>query len=458
MTRTHTVGALIIVAAACVLGFAFGPLGAVLVLATAAVVLLGSAITRTHPFPRFTHTAPEEANHVDGRVPPLRNLVLAALGVRFLGAFVFNLTGFNVAVAPDSVGYAIYGELLALLQEQPHLETKGLVAGLNPNSFHQQLNAVGYRLFGSHVGIALSLVNAVVGTLAAWLFAQLAAVIYSPGAARPAFILCGFWPSIVLWTSINLRDAWSFLLLGAALLAAQRLRTAASLRDALILAACLLAYPFVRGYMLVLLSVGLIASYLVVRVRQLPIAIVLVGGILLALTTLKGPYAVLGDLSLESKLEQLHRMRSGLAYGGSAFDSTGVDLSTPLGALTYLPRGLANFLLAPFPWKLQSWRQIMALPETFLWYAILAAALHQAWSDVRSRLKSTALIVFVSVSITVAYALVEGNEGTAYRHRAHVLLLAFVFAAGFWARRRERIRALAVGRQDPPGENVLQLQ
>ncbi len=445
MTPTHTVGAIVVVTAACVLAFAFGPLGALPVLALATVVVFGGAITSAHAGLRVTPSAPEESSHTDGRVPPLRNLVIAALGVRILGAFVFNLTGFNVAVAPDSVGYAIYGELLALIQEQPHLETKGLVAGLNPNSFHQQLNAVGYRLFGSHVGIALSLVNAVVGTLAAWLFAQLAAAIYTPSAARPAFILCGFWPSIVLWTSINLRDAWSFLLLGAALLAAQRLRTAATLRDAIILGACLLAYPFVRGYMLVLLSVGLIASYMVVRVRQLPIAIILVAGILLALTTLKGPYAVLGDLSVEGKLEQLHRMRSGLAYGASAFDSTGVDLSTPLGALTYLPRGLANFLLAPFPWKLQSWRQIMALPETFVWYAILAAAIRQAWSDVRYRLKSTALIVFVSVSITVAYSLVEGNEGTAYRHRAHVLLLAFVFAAGFWARRRERTHAGSTG-------------
>lgn len=445
MTFGHTATLILLIAGASTLSFLYGPVGVLPVLAVVGIGLLFGLLSR---FSGHQARGEIEVSSPQETVMPatsLRNLVAAALAVRIVGAFVFNLTGFNVAVAPDSVGYTVYGELLALLQDQPHLELRGLRAGLNPNSFHQQLNSFGFRIFGHQVGLALSLVNAVLGTVAAWTFAQLAATVYSPRAARPAFILCGFWPSIVLWTSINLRDAASFLLLGGALLAAQRLRSSVSLRDGLILVSCLLAYPFVRGYMLVLLSVGIVASYLVVRLRQLPVAIILVSGVLMALTTLKGPYAVLQDLSVESQLEQLHRMRSGLAYGASAFDSTGVDLSTPAGALAYLPRGLANFLLAPFPWKLQSWRQVMALPETLVWYGVLAAAVRQAWYDARRQLKQTALVLFVTLSITVAYALVEGNEGTAYRHRAHVLLLAFVLAAGYWDRRRARGGVLAGG-------------
>jgi hypothetical protein len=39
---------------------------------------------------------------------------------------------------------------------------------------------------------------------------------------------------------------------------------------------------------------------------------------------------------------------------------------------------------------------------------------------------------------TVSYALVESNLGTAYRHRAQVLIPLFIFAAVGIAARRER--------------------
>lgn len=423
------------------LGYLAGPLGAGIgVGALAAVILVWAlsqgGVSRSAPLRTGEAVAPSLAEQ--SAIPSLRNLVLLAVGIRVAGAFVFNLTGFNLAVAPDSVAYTIHGEHLAISWDQPHLELSAFRAGINPGSFYQNLNGLAYSVFGSRSGLALSLVNAGIGTLAAWIFARLATMLYGPQAMRPAFILCAFWPSLVLWTSINLRDAWSFLLLGLTLVAAQHLRERFSIRQLAILGLCLATYPFVRSYMLILVSGGIAASYLVVRARQLPAAVIVLAGLVLAVSTLEGPYALLGDLAVESKLETLQRLRSGLAYGSSAFEKGTVDLSTPAGALAYLPRGLANFLLAPFPWRIQSWRQIMALPETLAWYAVLGAAVAQAWYSTRTDLRTAASLIFVACSIVVAYALVEGNEGTAYRHRAHVLLLAFVLAAGYWTRRAAR--------------------
>lgn len=430
------VGALTVVG----LGFVAGPAGAGLGVGALAVLVVilglaggvaggpaGSLVPAASPTPVEASAAAEPSS--------LRNLIIAALGIRIVGAFVFNVTGFNVAVAPDSVGYTIYGEQMTFYWQAPHLERGAFRAGLNPASFYQNLNGLAFYAFGRDAGLVLSLVNAFVGTLAAWVFSRLAGMLYGAAAVRPAFVLCAFWPSLVLWTSINLRDAWSFLLLGLTLVASERLRTEFSVRQLLVLGLCLAAYPFVRSYMLLLVSAGIAASYLVVRARQIPVAVMVLGGLVLALSTLQGPYAVLGELSVESKLESLHKLRSGLAYGSSAFEQGAVDLTTPGGALAYLPRGLANFLLAPFPWRLQSWRQLMALPETLAWYAVLASALRFGWRELRRDLRRSALVLFVSVCVTVAYALVEGNEGTAYRHRAHVLLMVFVLAAGAWTRR-----------------------
>lgn len=426
------------------LGFLAGPMGAGAGVGalTVLVVILG-LYQRVPGGPSLgTALQPAAATYEDAAVVDsgsLRNLVIAAVGIRIVGAFVFNLTGFNLAVAPDSVGYTIYGEAMTLYWQAPHLDRSAFRAGLDPTSFYQNLNGLAYYLVGRHGGLTLSILNAFVGTFAAWVFSRLAGMIYGPGAARSAFVLCAFWPSIVLWTSINLRDAWSFLLLGLTLVAAQRLRTEFSIRHLVVLGLCLAAYPFVRSYMLLLVSVGIAASYLVVRARQIPVAVLVLGGLVLALSTLQGPYAVLGELSMESKLETLQKLRSGLAYGSSSLDQASVDLSTPGGALAYLPRGLANFLLAPFPWRIQSWRQIMALSETLVWYGVLAAAAIHTWREARGNLKRSALLIFVASSVTVAYALVEGNEGTAYRHRAHVLLLVFVLAAGYWARRSAQV-------------------
>lgn len=425
------------------LGFVGGPAGAGAGVGAVGLVLLilglRQQIFAAGPMPmvRAIRERPASAAPLaDTR--SLKGLIIAAIAIRIVGAVVFNLTGFNVAVAPDSLGYAILGEQLTLYWQSPHLEAGAFRAGINPMSFYQNLNAVTYFLLGPHTGLALSILNAFVGTIAALVFSRLAGSLYGGTAVRPAFVLCAFWPSIILWTSINLRDSWSFLLLGLTLLAAQRLKEEFSVRHLLLLGACVAAYPFIRTYMLLLVSVGIAASYLVVRARQIPVALLVIGGLVLALGTLEGRFAVLGDFSVESKLDALQKFRTGLAYGSSAFEQTGVDLSTPGGALIYLPRGLANFLLAPFPWRLESWRQLLAMPETLAWYGVLAAALIHGWRSARSDFKTSALLIFVTASIVVAYALVEGNEGTAYRHRAHVLLLAFVFAAGYWAERRRR--------------------
>ena len=96
------------------------------------------------------------------------------------------------------------------------------------------------------------------------------------------------------------------------------------------------------------------------------------------------------------------------------------------------------FLLAPFPWSVDSWREAAAIPETFVWYALLFSAVRGMIHGIRNRLSDIALPLSLAVVLCVSYGLVEGNAGTAYRHRAHALLIFFVFAAGDAARRRQQ--------------------
>ena len=56
----------------------------------------------------------------------------------------------------------------------------------------------------------------------------------------------------------------------------------------------------------------------------------------------------------------------------------------------------------------------------------------------RRRFAAAAPLAFFAGLATLSYALVEGNLGTAYRHRAQVLILFLIFAAVGLVRRRAR--------------------
>jgi hypothetical protein len=94
--------------------------------------------------------------------------------------------------------------------------------------------------------------------------------------------------------------------------------------------------------------------------------------------------------------------------------------------------GFSYLLFAPFPWALDSALQRAAAPETFLWYPLFVLALLGAWRAVRRGRHLTLIPVSVLLVVTTSYALVEGNFGTAYRHRAQIMPLFFLFVGVGW--------------------------
>ena len=159
-----------------------------------------------------------------------------------------------------------------------------------------------------------------------------------------------------------------------------------------------------------------------------------------------------GTLAEEPTIERIQYLRQDLAFGaGSAF-GIGADVSTVGGAAGFLPIGLVYFLLAPFPWSVTTVLQQVTLPESLVWYVLFLCVLRGAWLALRHDPRAYTVLVSVLGIVTFSYALVEGNVGTAYRHRAQVLPLFFVLAAvglrdvwGSWM--QQRIRASAIRQQ-----------
>lgn len=434
--RTITLAAIPIVALVGAAAFWQGPLaglGAVGFVAVVGLIMIAPSMYRGMPV-----RAPAPVARAAAAPEPARSmapLVAWAIGIRLVAALVFNLTTFADNVAPDHAAYRYYGKMIVASWSDPTLLAH--VDGYNPHSFYQYANAVVYWLTGADSSMVLSLFNPFIAVGGAWLAAKLAGDLYGPVAARRTFILTAFFPSLVLWSSINLRDCWSWLALSIAVLAAQRLRQHFGAKEVVMLLLSMGIMASVRPYILLIFCLGLGLSYMITKVKQLPYAIASVALVYVALNTIGGAIGLSSDLIGDSGLQQIQDYRMGLAYGGSAYKLEG-DVSTPIGALLELPIGVARFLFAPFPWQIKSWRQVLALPETLYWYFLVPFTFRGILRSMREEVTRVATPVMIALVITVSYGLVEGNEGTAYRHRAQVMPLLLMFAAGDYAARRRQ--------------------
>jgi hypothetical protein len=126
---------------------------------------------------------------------------------------------------------------------------------------------------------------------------------------------------------------------------------------------------------------------------------------------------------------------------GAASGFERVDISTPTKALLYLPRGLALFLLAPFPWELSSIRQVLALPETLFFYWLIPWMVRGIRDLIRHQFRTSLMVLLITAGLTLGYSLGEGNAGTAYRHRAQLLSFFIIYAAVGQDRGRRRVAA-----------------
>jgi len=133
-------------------------------------------------------------------------------------------------------------------------------------------------------------------------------------------------------------------------------------------------------------------------------------------------------------LNQVQVTRVDQAMWGKSAYGKGQNVTTPTGAPQAIP-GLS--LLCYLPWAITGMRQLLTVPETLVWYALMPAFARGLVYSIRHRPRDV-----LPVTLTLAYALMQGNVGTAYRQRTQVTMFFFVFM-GVGIVERQRRRALA---------------
>jgi hypothetical protein len=292
-----------------------------------------------------------------------------------------------------------------------------------------------YRLFGSERVAGLA-VNAVLSAAIVPLLYDATRRIFGADAARPVPPLVVLLPNLVIFSSQLLKEAPILFLIAVLVNCATRLTERFSFASLVPLAGALSLLLTLRAWVALALMAGVLASLGLGR-RDV---IVGVGAGLSAATVIAAALAFgLGysgyKAASKADLEQANDIRRDSAVGvGSGFDAE-ADVSTPVAAVTYLPRGLLVFMLGPFPWQFSAATQFVVIPDLVAWWFMLPSfvrGLRHGWSLISRRML---VLILPALAVSALLALSVGNLGTVVRERAQTLVLVLPIVALGWSMR-----------------------
>ena len=367
----------------------------------------------------------------------LLRIFVAALLIRvLLGTLIFMFNGLEFFGA-DAIHYDYYGyaQLGAWQGDRYFNALMGtyISGGLAGAWGMVYMVAAIYALLGRNV-LAVQMVVAVMGAATAPLIYLIASHVFQNArVARLSAFGVAFYPSLVLWSSQGLKDGPIVFFLAVSILATLKLGEKFSVKYISILVLALFAVLTFRFYVFYMLLAATGGAFVIGMqkvtatnfARQFAV-IILIG---LALTYLGVTRYANVHLSHYTRLELVQMSRMDASSNAQSGYGLGLDVSTSEGALKTIPVGLTYLLFAPFPWQLTSLRQSITLPEMLVWWASFPLLILGLWFSIRYRLRQISPVLIFTAMLSLAYSILQGNVGNAYRQRSQLLVFYFIFVA-----------------------------
>ncbi len=263
-------------------------------------------------------------------------------------------------------------------------------------------------------------------------------------------------PSVVLWSSLTLKDAFVWcvvvaLALGVCELKGTRQRFAAVGAGIL---ALLFALSHLRDQSFVIAVWALAVALLLGSGTDWPRRALFGVAVLLVFPAVLG-YGLGGIPWIKDASPEVEVRRTGNAVGASTALTCDATKRGMSGKIEHLPCGLPAVVLRPYPWETDGSTSVrLARLEAVLWYPLLllsVCGLFRGWS----RRRWLGFPALYAGGIVLVYALAEGNIGTAFRHRAEAVWAVALFAAlGAQTIADRRARSVDADAQEPTGTLV----
>jgi hypothetical protein len=278
-----------------------------------------------------------------------------------------------------------------------------------------------------------------------------------PAAKRSAWLVA-LSPAFVFWSGALYKEGLVLLILSIGTYHVLRLQTHFDLRSLVLVGLTVFGLLGLRFYLAPLVGGAVIVALLWgrrgVKGPRSTLPVVVRQGVLVLLFLGLFTAFGLGQLMERSLMEtddgllrEIQLNRFDMATRAQSGYLPDVDVSTPEGAVKFMPIGLVYFLTVPHPWQFGSFRQNVVIPETIFWIGLYPLIVVGFWRGFRVNPPGTLYILLVTAGFCVIYAVLAGNVGTAYRMRSQPWLLWAPFAAwGFETLRERRMRVKAIRR------------
>jgi hypothetical protein len=364
-------------------------------------------------------------------------LAQTAFYVRVVAAFAIHFFLPLYSLAPDEQTYDIRGEYLARYwRGEIPVDPSGEWAG--EGRIYYFVVAALYLPFGP-IPMLPKLLNAWIGSRAVLeLFRVTRLIGGSEDAALRAAKFMAFFPSMIIWSSLMVRDVWVQWLLVRIAREMAELKGRFITNRILSIVLLIWGLTLFRSYLLFAAVGPFVLSFVLSRSKDI-IRNLVVGSLMALALSYVGVREGNSGKAQVFDLEEMQRLRSwssseAAAASGFAPDA---DISTTAGVLALLPTALVYFFFAPFPWQVGSLAKSMAIPETLYFYTLVPGTVAGILFLFRKRLAESMGVLLVAMTVTFGYAIGQGNVGTLYRHKAQVIGFYYGFAAiGLESRKR----------------------
>ena len=317
--------------------------------------------------------------------------------------------------------------------------------------------------FSGKSPLTMFILNSFFGSLILLVAYDFVRHLFGKRAAFRAACLCAFWPSLILWSTQNLKDpliSFSLLLLISSLLTIVQRPTFFRLGSLLLGGLILLHLQ--RVLLLVILLLAIFAYFISLKIHRmlwmrifwfsflaacfLAYAIHFVPGnfVVNTMTRWQNYFIRYYDIQHKSEIfsrgfQTLNSLRQVRAQGGSAFLKN-LNITSPLSFLLFLPLLLCYAWFGPFPWQAFGFFKFFAAAEMIVFYFFMPAFLRGIKKAFQTE-RTAALLLLTSIfTIILLIALLDANMGTAFRHRSNIIGLIFVFIAIGWEKSKEASR------------------
>ena len=348
-------------------------------------------------------------------------------------------------IPPDARGYETAMDIVDTWKSRTGIVYRGMPLGTY-SAYNYYMAAILY--FTGYNRIIIPIINSILGALLVFFIYDLAQKLFNKKTAYISTLLYAFFPSLVFWSSQNLKDTPCLFAVVASSWGAVKLLErfrASHLAIMVFVFALLIELNALRNYIYIFLIYSIIFYFIfnITRPNRLKSSIYAITFfIFLSITPQYGRAGILSQIPASihrfiwtrvfffniqdiGTLSEINELRRGGSRGNAALER--VDISSFEKVLRYLPKALTYFLFMPFPWDCHGLMQKATIPENILWYTIFPFILYGLYVY-RARWKAHFILSFFVLITLIPYSLIQGNFGTAYRHKAVMLPFFFIFA------------------------------